>query len=122
MCHFEFIPTPIDRMDFYSTKFHCNMMAKRDDLFQVAGGGSKARMLQYILAGGRNYDVLVTAGNPNSNFNRACALMCAKLKIPMHLIEYAESETQFEKSLNYKICTLAGVKKTDVQKKRSMIQ
>ena len=87
------------------------MMAKRDDLFQVAGGGSKARMLQYILAGGRDYDVLVTAGNPNSNFNRACALMCAKLKIPMHLVEYAESETQFEKSLNYKICTLAGVKK-----------
>ena len=48
-------------------------MAKRDDLFSEACGGNKARMLQYILADVNKdtCDVLITAGGPCSNFNRA---------------------------------------------------
>ena len=112
MKHLTFIPTPVEKMDYYSSKYGCNLQVKRDDLFLVAGGGSKARMLQYILANDDEYDVLITAGGPNSNFNRACVLMCAKLKKSMHLIEYAEDETQFTNSLNYKICLMSDIQKT----------
>ena len=50
MVHLDFSPTPISKLDYYSRKFECNILCKRDDLFTEAGGGSKARMLQYILA------------------------------------------------------------------------
>ena len=50
MKHLDFLPTPVSNLKYYSDKFGCNIMAKRDDLFSEACGGNKARMLQYILA------------------------------------------------------------------------
>ena len=118
MLHLDFSPTPISKLDYYSQKFECNILSKRDDLFTEAGGGSKARMLQYILADvtPSNCDVLVTAGGPCSNFNRACALMCAKLGVPMHLTEYTDMPEEFDTSLNYYLCNLAGIRKTRCKK------
>ncbi len=118
MLHLDFSPTQISKLDYYSRKFECNILSKRDDLFTEAGGGSKARMLQYILADvtPSNCDVLVTAGGPCSNFNRACALMCAKLGVPMHLIEYTDMPEEFDTSLNYYLCNLAGIRKTRCKK------
>ena len=118
MNHLPFIPTPVTALPYYSKKLGIELFCKRDDLFLEAGGGSKARMLQYILAdvNKNNYDVLVTAGGPCSNFNRACALMCAKLGIPMHLIEYTDSPEEFNTSLNYFICNLVGIRKTRCEK------
>lgn len=118
MKHLEFSPTPINKLDYYSRELGCNIIAKRDDLFAEAGGGSKARMLQYILAdvNSSNCDVLVTAGGPCSNFNRACALMCAKIGVPMHLVEYTDTPEEFETSLNYYLCNLAGIRKTRCEK------
>lgn len=118
MLHLDFSPTQISKLDYYSQKFECNILSKRDDLFTEAGGGSKARMLQYILADvtPSNCDVLVTAGGPCSNFNRACALMCAKLGVPMHLIEYTDMPEEFDTSLNYYLCNLAGIRKTRCKK------
>ena len=118
MNHLPFNPTPITALPYYSKKLGTDLFCKRDDLFLEAGGGSKARMLQYILAdvNKSNCDVLVTAGGPCSNFNRACALMCAKLGIPMHLIEYTDSPEEFNTSLNYFICNLVGIRKTRCEK------
>ena len=118
MLHLDFSPTPISKLDYYSRKLECNILCKRDDLFAEAGGGSKARMLQYILAevNPSNCDVLVTAGGPCSNFNRACALMCAKLGVPMHLVEYTDMPEEFDSSLNYYLCNLAGIRKTRCKK------
>lgn len=112
MTHLEFFPTPLQEMSFYSKKWGKKVLCKRDDLFSEAGGGSKARMLQYILASDkfRKSDVLLTAGGPNSNFNRACALMCAKLGKPMTLVEYTTEPEDYTTSLNNFICHLAGVK------------
>lgn len=114
MEHLPFEKTPISSLSYYSEKLGVNLFAKRDDLFAEAGGGSKARMLQYLLAdvNPNTCDVLVTAGGPCSNFNRACALMCAKLGVPMHLVEYADDLHLFETSLNYYICNLASIRKT----------
>lgn len=118
MVHLDFLPTPISKLDYYSRKLECNIFCKRDDLFAEAGGGNKARMLQYILAevNPLNCDVLVTAGGPCSNFNRACALMCAKLGVPMHLVEYTDMPEEFDSSLNYYLCNLAGIRKTRCKK------
>lgn len=89
MKHLAFNSTKITELAYYSNKYRTHLFAKRDDLFDEAGGGNKARMLQYILSevSPENCDVIVTAGGPNSNFNRACALMCARLGILMHLVE-----------------------------------
>ena len=118
MNHLPFISTPVTPLRYYSRKYNCAIIAKRDDLFLEAGSGSKARMLQYILAdiNSENCDVLVTAGGPCSNFNRACALMCAKIGVSMHLIEYTDMPEEFETSLNYYLCELAGIRKTRCEK------
>lgn len=111
MKHLEFTNTPVQRLSYFSKLWGKNILCKRDDLFQKAGGGSKARMLQYILAKDefRDADVLLTAGGPNSNFNRACALMCANLGKPMFLVEYTDSPNQYSTSLNNFVCGLAGM-------------
>lgn len=118
MKHLEFSPTPITQLRFFSKKLGCNIIAKRDDLFSEALGGNKARMLQYILSDVNkdNCDLIITAGGPNSNFNRACALMCAKLGVKMHLIEYAENKKEYNTSLNYFLCNLTGISKTKCDK------
>ncbi len=118
MKHLPFSPTPITPLSYYSQLLGVNLNCKRDDLFMEAGGGSKARMLQYILQDvtPEKYDVVVTAGGPCSNFNRACALMCAKIGIPMHLIEYTDKPNEFETSLNYYLCKLSSIKTTRCDK------
>ena len=64
MNHFEINPTPISELKYYSQVLGVNMYCKRDDLFPIAGGGNKARMLQYILFDltQKNYDRVLTAG------------------------------------------------------------
>lgn len=118
MKHLEFSSTPITALNYFSDKLNCNIIAKRDDLFPEALGGNKARMLQYILAdvNNKNVDTIITAGGPNSNFNRACALMCAKLGVKMHLIEYTDNIEEYKNSLNYFICNLSGISKTRCDK------
>ena len=117
MKHLFFTPTPITRLSYYSDLLSCEIECKRDDLFLEAGGGSKARMLQYILADviPNNIDVFVTAGRPCSNYNRACALMCAQLGIPMHLVEYTDVPEEWN-SINYFFCRMAGIRRTRCKK------
>ena len=88
-----------------------DIWCKRDDLFIKAGGGSKARMLQYILYPfvSENIKVLITAGGPCSNFNRATALMCAELGIRVKPVSYTDTFLEYETSLNHFITDLAGV-------------
>lgn len=118
MKHLAFNSTKITELAYYSNKYRTHLFAKRDDLFDEAGGGNKARMLQYILSevSPENCDVIVTAGGPNSNFNRACALMCAQLGILMHLVEYTDEPIQFQTSLNYYMCNLASIRKSRCEK------
>lgn len=117
MEHLDFTPTPIIQLPYYSNKWGCNVVAKRDDLFAQAGGGSKARMLQYILYPlvRDNTEVLVTAGGPCSNYNRAAALLCAHYGIQLELISYTDEPKEWE-SLNHKIVKLAGAHLTFCKK------
>lgn len=111
MHHFSFHPTPIDRMNYLSERLGVNFYLKRDDLFGIAGGGSKARMLQYILQKAKNEvaDYIVTAGGPYSNFNRALALMAKKLDMKVRLVLYDKNIHLDRVSLNKRVCDLAKV-------------
>src|SRR5699024_8898010 len=79
--HFEFTPTPLYFAENLSADFGINLFFKRDDLFNLPGGGSKARKLNYILwkAKAQGCDSIVTAGGAQSNHVRATAIMAAKL-------------------------------------------
>lgn len=111
MKHFKFDPTPVEKLLFYSNKWNQHVFCKRDDLFSHAGGGSKARMLQYILYPllENKVKIMITAGGPCSNYNRAAALMCANLGIKMILVSYTEFPEEYDTSLNHYIVKLAGV-------------
>lgn len=111
MNHFSFRSTPINRLDYLSESLGVNFFLKREDLFGLAGGGSKARMLQYILhkAKNENADYIVTAGGPYSNFNRALALMAQKLELKVRLVLYDKNTHLDRVSLNKRVCELAGV-------------
>ena len=78
------------------------MFVKRDDLFPLAGGGNKARKLQYILhkAQAEGYNAVVTAGDINSNHNRATAIMCAKLGMKAKLIVHNDHPEDESYSVN----------------------
>lgn len=123
MEHFSFSPTPITSLPYFSEKNNVEILVKRDDLFPSALGGSKARMLQYILypllSGGAK--TIVTAGGPCSNFNRALALLCANYGLKMILVSYTDEPSEYDISLNNFIvsqtnCEYVFCKKTEVPK------
>ncbi len=84
---------------------------KRDDLFEFGGGGSKARMLQYILFKAKieNYNYILTAGGPYSNFNRSLALLCKKYNFKMRLVLFDKNLHIQKDSLNKRILELCNV-------------
>lgn len=121
MEHFSFSPTPVTSLPYFSKKYNVEILAKRDDLFPSALGGSKARMLQYILYPllCRGAKTIVTAGGPCSNFNRALSLMCASYGLKMILVSYTDELEEYETSLNNFVVSLTNCeyvlcKKTEV--------
>lgn len=110
MNHLDFQVTPLNELKYWSKKWGVELLCKRDDLFAQAGGGSKARMLQYILYQlvENKIEVLITAGGPCSNYNRAAALLCAHYGIKMKLISYTDFIDEYETSLNHHLVKLAG--------------
>jgi 1-aminocyclopropane-1-carboxylate deaminase/D-cysteine desulfhydrase-like pyridoxal-dependent ACC family enzyme len=74
--HLANLPTPLEEAPRLASKYGLEKLyLKRDDLTGLAGGGNKARKLEYdfaeILAGG--YDVVITAGGAQSNHARMTA-------------------------------------------------
>src|SRR5690606_20743765 len=79
--HYPFIETPLEVNEKLNKDLGVNIFFKRDDLFPVIGGGSKARKLKYILrkAVENGCTSVVTAGSNSSNHLRATAVLCAEL-------------------------------------------
>ena len=78
---YEFPETPLETNPRLNNELGVNVYIKRDDLFPVVGGGSKARKLKFILkkAVDNGCTAVVTAGSNYSNHLRATALLCAEL-------------------------------------------
>ncbi len=111
MKHLDYILTPIIYSQFLSNITGANIYFKREDLFAVGGGGSKARMLQYILAEAllQKTEYVLTAGGPYSNFNRALALMCKQLGLKMRLVLYDKNHHIGKISHNKRVCDYCEV-------------
>ncbi len=114
MNHFPFLETAIEFLPNLSQELGVNIYVKRDDAFQLAGGGNKARKLQYILykAIRENYNAIVTAGDLNSNHNRATAMMGAKLGMKVKLIVHNDHPENEIYSKNMYISRLCGAEVT----------
>ncbi len=82
-------PTPLDKAQRLADKIGLSkLFIKRDDLTGLAGGGNKARKLEYdfaeIVNGG--YDVVLTAGGIQSNHARMTASAARKLGLDIKLV------------------------------------
>lgn len=82
------LPTPLEEAPRLAEKIGLSkLLIKRDDLTGLAGGGNKARKLEYdfaeIIHGG--YDVVITAGGIQSNHARITAAAACKLGIDVKL-------------------------------------
>jgi D-cysteine desulfhydrase len=83
------LPTPLDDARRLAAEIGlAKLFIKRDDLTGLAGGGSKARKLEYdfaaILEGG--YDVVITTGGIQSNHARMTAAAARKFGLDIKLV------------------------------------
>jgi D-cysteine desulfhydrase family pyridoxal phosphate-dependent enzyme len=83
------LPTPLDDAGRLAGKIGLiKLFIKRDDLTGLAGGGGKARKLEYdfaeIIKG--KYDVILTAGGIQSNHARMTAAAARKLGLDIKLV------------------------------------
>jgi len=83
------LPTPLEEAPRLADKIGLSkLLIKRDDLTGLAGGGNKARKLEYdfaeIIQGG--YDVVITAGGIQSNHARMTAAAARKLGLDVKLV------------------------------------
>jgi D-cysteine desulfhydrase family pyridoxal phosphate-dependent enzyme len=82
--HLAHLPTPLERADRLAGAIGLRpgmLWVKRDDSTGLAGGGNKARKLEYLAAEAmaRGCDTLVTGGGPQSNHVRMTAAAANKL-------------------------------------------
>lgn len=83
------LPTPLEELPRLAKELGLSkLLMKRDDLTGLAGGGNKARKLDYIFAeivrGG--YDTVITAGGIQSNHARMTAAAARKLGLDVKLV------------------------------------
>jgi len=83
------LPTPIEPLPRLSSRLGGpNLWVKRDDLTGLAGGGNKARKLEFFVAEAlaTGADTLVTCGAVQSNHARQTAAAAAKLGLGCTLV------------------------------------
>jgi D-cysteine desulfhydrase/L-cysteate sulfo-lyase len=81
-------PTLLERLPRLSNDLGCNLFVKRDDCTGLAGGGNKARKLEYLIADAQHQgaDTLVTVGGFQSNHARQTAAAAAKFGFDCELV------------------------------------
>ncbi|HEX6961413.1 MAG TPA: D-cysteine desulfhydrase family protein [Lacipirellula sp.] len=83
------LPTPLDDMLHLRLELDGPwLMIKRDDLTGLAGGGNKARKLEFLMADvlRTESDCVITAGGPQSNHCRQTAAAANQLGVECHLV------------------------------------
>lgn len=81
-------PTILERLPSLSKELGCNLFIKRDDCTGLAGGGNKARKLEYLIADAqlKGADTLVTVGGFQSNHARQTAAAANKFGFDCELV------------------------------------
>ncbi len=83
------LPTPLERLPRLSAALGGpEIWVKRDDCTGLAGGGNKARKLEYLLGAARdeNVDTVITVGGVQSNHARQTAAAAARLGLRCQLV------------------------------------
>lgn len=83
------LPTPLEETPQLAKKIGISkLLFKRDDLTGFAGGGNKARKLEYDFAEilNKRYDVVITAGGIQSNHARMTAAAARKTGLDVKLV------------------------------------
>lgn len=83
------LPTPLEKLERLSRHLAGpELWVKRDDLTGLAGGGNKARKLEFLLAEAlaQGHDSIVTVGAPQSNHCRQTAAAAARLGLGCALV------------------------------------
>jgi len=93
------LPTPLEETPRLAKKIGLSkLLIKRDDLTGLAGGGNKARKLEYdfgeIVNGG--FDVVITSGGIQSNHARMTAAAARKLGLAVKLVLGGPDFKQYE--------------------------
>ncbi|NUN09953.1 MAG: D-cysteine desulfhydrase family protein [Ignavibacteriaceae bacterium] len=93
------LPTPLEPADSLAKYLGLSsLLIKRDDMTGLAGGGNKARKLEFELAdavsGG--YDTLITIGGQQSNHARMTAAAARKLGMDVKLVLGGEDFTELK--------------------------
>ena len=107
-------PTPLQRLEaFKPLPDNINIYVKRDDLTGFAGGGNKARKLEYLVADAmrQGADVILTVGAVQSNHTRATAAAArvAGLDCEVFLVDRVPVKTDaYRKSGNVLLNRLLG--------------
>lgn len=81
-------PTPLEHQPRLSQELGYDLYVKRDDCTGLAGGGNKARKLEYLIADAKqhNTDLLITVGGFQSNHARQTAAAAAKFGFECELV------------------------------------
>lgn len=82
------LPTPLEQAPRLSAQLGIELLIKRDDCTGLAGGGNKARKLEYLLADATRLgaDTLVTIGGLQSNHARQTAAAAARFGFACELV------------------------------------
>ncbi|WP_134058743.1 MULTISPECIES: D-cysteine desulfhydrase family protein [Rheinheimera] len=82
------LPTPLEQAPRLSAQLGIELLIKRDDCTGLAGGGNKARKLEYLLADAKRLgaDTLVTIGGLQSNHARQTAAAAARFGFACELV------------------------------------
>jgi L-cysteate sulfo-lyase len=82
------LPTPLEHAPRLSAQLGIELLIKRDDCTGLAGGGNKARKLEYLLADAKRLgaDTLVTIGGLQSNHARQTVAAAARYGFGCELV------------------------------------
>jgi len=97
-----YFPTPLQSFS--------QLIVKRDDLTDLAMGGSKVRMLEFLVgeALAQGARMLVTAGPLQSNHCRLTAAAAARCGLECHLLIIGQPENEYKLEGNKLLSTLLG--------------
>jgi 1-aminocyclopropane-1-carboxylate deaminase/D-cysteine desulfhydrase-like pyridoxal-dependent ACC family enzyme/GNAT superfamily N-acetyltransferase len=116
------LPTPLETRRDLAAAFDLDidLKVKRDDLFPLSGGGTKARRIQFILneAITAEHDVVITNGQMQSNHVRATALEAARLGIRCHVVLVTDPEEHYRDVGNILLTRLSGASLEHCSKSR----